>query len=188
MVLPGSERYQRRRPLSRAHPGGQPRPSRERHPQEPNPLCLSELARAYPTPKERRVASAKHDLLHRLKKRLWRFTDNERVDPLAVQLALVPHTVACLGFPRLLGLAIDWTMFDTALPCGQTWMRYQVLRIAVPRKGRALPLFATGLRPGRPEPEQEPEPDRTRRPLLALVGALPMVGRASRGLGRQGLP
>lgn len=28
-------------------------------------LCLSELARAYPTPKERRVASPKHDLLHR---------------------------------------------------------------------------------------------------------------------------
>jgi hypothetical protein len=31
-------------------------------------LCLSELARAYPTPKERRVASPKHDLLHRLKR------------------------------------------------------------------------------------------------------------------------
>ena len=65
-------------------------------------LCLSELARAYPTPKERRVASPKHDLLHRIK-RLWRFTDNERVDALGVQLALVPHTIACLGFPRLLG-------------------------------------------------------------------------------------
>lgn len=66
-------------------------------------LCLSELARAYPTPKERRVDSPKHDLLHRLK-RLWRFTDNERVDALEVQLSLVPETIACLGFPRLLGL------------------------------------------------------------------------------------
>jgi hypothetical protein len=40
-------------------------------------LCLSELARSYPTPEHRRVSAPKHDLLHRLK-RLWRFTDNER--------------------------------------------------------------------------------------------------------------
>ncbi len=66
-------------------------------------LCLSELARAYPTPKERRVAAPKHDLLHRLK-RLWRFIDNERVDALGVQTALVAYTIARLGFPRLLGL------------------------------------------------------------------------------------
>ena len=92
-------------------------------------LCLSELARAYPTPKERRVASPRHDLLHRIK-RLWRFTDNERVDALEVQMALVPYTIARLGFPRLLGLAVDWTMFfDTTLPSGER-MRYQVLRIA----------------------------------------------------------
>ena len=31
-------------------------------------LCLSELARAYPTPKERRVAAPKHCLLHQLKR------------------------------------------------------------------------------------------------------------------------
>ena len=40
-------------------------------------LCLSELARAYPTPKKRRVSAPKHCLLHRLK-RLWRFTDSTR--------------------------------------------------------------------------------------------------------------
>jgi hypothetical protein len=85
-------------------------------------LCLSELARAYPTPEERRVAAPKHCLLHRLK-RLWRFTDNGRVDALAVQLAFVPHLVARLGYPRLVGLAIDWTMFDTTLPSGRK-MRY----------------------------------------------------------------
>src|SRR3954454_15838587 len=103
-------------------------------------LCLSELARAYHTPEKRRVAAPKHDLLHRIK-RLWRFTDNERVDPLEVQMALVSYTIACcLGFPRFLGLAIDWTMFETTLPWGHT-MRYQVLRIAIPRKGRALPLL-----------------------------------------------
>src|SRR3954454_12896059 len=62
-------------------------------------LCLSELARAYPTPDERRVAAPKHDLLHRLK-RLWRFTGNERVDALEPQMAFVPHLVARLGFTR----------------------------------------------------------------------------------------
>jgi hypothetical protein len=31
-------------------------------------LCLSELARAYPTPKERRVGAPKHCLLHQLKR------------------------------------------------------------------------------------------------------------------------
>jgi hypothetical protein len=71
-------------------------------------LCLSELARAYPTPEERRVEAPKHDLLHRLK-RLWRFINNERVDALAVQVAFVPHVLARLGNPRFLGLAIDWT-------------------------------------------------------------------------------
>src|SRR5215212_6652676 len=105
-------------------------------------LCLSELARAYPIPDERRVAAPKHDLLHRLK-RLWRFTDNERVDALETQVAFVPHVVSRLGSPRFLGLAVDWTMFDTTLPSGER-MRYQVLRIAVPRKGRALPLLQLG--------------------------------------------
>lgn len=102
-------------------------------------LCLSELARAYPRPSVRRVTRPKHDLLYRLK-RLWRFLNNERVDPLVVQSALIPWTIAQLGSPRWLGLAIDWTMFDTKLPTGQR-LRYQVLRIAVPRRGRALPLL-----------------------------------------------
>jgi hypothetical protein len=77
-------------------------------------LCLSELARAYPAPEKRRVPAPKHDLLHRIK-RLWRFTENERVDASEVQVALVAHTVAALGFPRWLGLAIDWTMCSTPL-------------------------------------------------------------------------
>jgi hypothetical protein len=58
-------------------------------------LCLSELARAYPTPQQRRVAAPKHNLLHRLK-RLWRFTDNRRVDALEIQMAFVPHVVGRL--------------------------------------------------------------------------------------------
>jgi Transposase DDE domain len=133
-------------------------------------LCLSELARAYPTPNQRRVASPKHDLLHRIK-RLWRFIGNERVDALGVQLALVPHTIACLGFPRLLGLAIDWTFFDTTLPSGER-MRYQVLRIAVPTKGRALPLLQLAydrdnLSPNKSQNQIEQDA------LLAMVRALP---------------
>ena len=101
--------------------------------------CLPALARAYPTPSARRVAQPQHELLHRVK-RLGRFLANERVDPLAVQTALIPYTVAQWGRPRWLGLVIDWTMFDTTLPTGER-RRYQVLRSAVPRRGRALPLL-----------------------------------------------
>jgi hypothetical protein len=148
-------------------------------------LCLSELARAYPTPEERRVRAPKHDLLHRLK-RLWRFTDNERVDALEVQLALVPHTIARLGNPRLLGLAIDWTMFDTVLPSGER-MRYQVLRIAVPRKGRALPLLQLAYDRDR-LPATKSQNQLEQEALLAVVRALPMSVRpvilADRGFHR----
>lgn len=133
-------------------------------------LCLSELARAYPTPEKRRVDAPKHCLLHRLK-RLWRFTDNGRVDAQEVQLAFVPHVVASLGYPRLVGLAIDWTMFDTTVPSGER-IRYQVLRIAVPRKGRALPLLQSAydrdnLSPNKSQNQLEQDA------LLAVVRALP---------------
>ena len=68
-----------------------------------------------------------------------------QVDPVAVQTALIGHTIARLGSPRWLALAVDWTMFDTILPGGGRTqgrrVRYQVLRIAVPRRGRALPLL-----------------------------------------------
>ena len=150
-------------------------------------LCLSELARAYPTPQERRVADPKHDLLHRLK-RLWRFTENERVDALEVQVALVPHLIAQLGYPRLLGLAIDWTMFDTTLPSGKR-MRYQVLRVAVPRKGRALPLLQLAYdRDALPANKSQNQLEQEA--LLAVVRALPggvrPVVLADRGFGRAG--
>jgi hypothetical protein len=151
-------------------------------------LCLSELARAYPTPNERRVSAPKHDLLHRLK-RLWRFTDNRRVDALTTQVAFVPHVVARLGFPRLLGLAIDWTMFDTTLPSGSR-MRYQVLRIAVPRRGRALPLLQLAYdRDALPANKSQNQLEQEA--LLAVLGALPSgvvrpVVLADRGFRRAG--
>jgi hypothetical protein len=150
-------------------------------------LCLSELARAYPTPKKRRVSAPKHCLLHHLK-RLWGFTDNERVDALAVQLAFVPHTLARLGYPRLIGLAIDWTMFDTTLPSGEN-IRYQVLRVAVPRKGRALPLLQLAYDRDRLPPERS-QNQSEQDALLAVVEALPSGVRpiilADRGFCRAG--
>ena len=150
-------------------------------------LCLSGLARAYPVPAERRIESPKHCLLHRLK-RLWRFTDNERVDALWVQLAFIPHTVARLGYPRLLGLAIDWTMFDTILPCGEK-RRYQVLRIAIPRKGRALPVLQLAYNRDRLPPERS-QNQLEQDALLAVIEALPVDVRpvvlADRGFCRTG--
>jgi hypothetical protein len=150
-------------------------------------LCLSELARAYPTPEERRVQAPKHDLLHRLK-RLWRFINNERVDTLAVQVAFVPHVLARLGNPRFLGLAIDWTMFDTVLPSGER-MRYQILRIAVPRKGRALPLLQLAYDRDR-LPADKSQNQLEQEALLAVLRALPSGVRpvvlADRGFRRAG--
>jgi len=135
-------------------------------------ISWSYLARAYPIPKERRIAAPKHCLLHRIK-RLWRFIGNGRVDALEVQLAFVPYVLASLGHPRLVGLAIDWTMFDTTLPSGQR-MRYQVLRIAVPRKGRALPLLQLAYDRDNLSPTNRSQNQIEQDALLAVVGALPM--------------
>ena len=55
-------------------------------------LTLAQLARAYPLPPQRRVPVPKHGLHHRLK-RLWRFLDNPRVVPLAVQAACLTPLV-----------------------------------------------------------------------------------------------
>lgn len=123
--------------------------------------------------------------MHRLK-RLWRFLDSPRIDAQALQLALIPTTIAGLGHPRILGLAIDWTFFDSALPTGRR-MRYQVLRIAVPWRGRALPLLQLAydrddLPAGRSQNTLEEDA------LLAVVQALPAhvypVLLADRGFAR----
>ncbi|MHB0871216.1 MAG: transposase [Chloroflexota bacterium] len=148
-------------------------------------LSLSELARAYPTPEVRRVEAPKHDLLHRLK-RLSRFLGNDRVDDIDVQTAFIAHTVGRLGNPRWLGLAIDWTMFDTVLPSGKR-LRYQVLRIAVPRRGRALPLLQVAYdRDNLPAPKSQNRLEEEA--LLAVIAALPVGVRpvilADRGFAR----
>jgi hypothetical protein len=106
-------------------------------------LCLTTLAKAFPRPATRRTATPKHDLLHRLK-RLSRFLSNEQVDPLALQVAFIPVLLARLGSPRQIGLILDWTSFDTTLLglTGGGRRPYQVLTIAIPRRGRALPLLS----------------------------------------------
>jgi hypothetical protein len=77
-------------------------------------------------------------------------------------------------------------VFDTTLPSGQR-MRYQVLRIAVPRKGRALPLLQLAydrdhLSPDKSQNQIEQDA------LLAVLGALPKSVRpvilADRGFHR----
>jgi len=134
-------------------------------------LWLSELARAYPRPAQRCVPVPKHDLLYRLKL-LWRFLNNPRVDPLGVQVALIPSTIAQLGTPGWLGLAIDWTMFDTKLSTGQR-IRYQVLRIAMPRRGWALPLLQLAYnRDALPSGQSQNQLEEA--VLLAVVHALPL--------------
>lgn len=150
-------------------------------------VCLSELARAYPrpAPEQRRVRCPKHDLLHRLK-RLSRFLGNPRVDALAVQVALVPTTIMALGRPRVLGLAIDWTYFQSTLPTGGH-IRYQVLRIAIPRRGRALPLVQLAYDwDDLPAGQSQNQLEETA--LLAVVRALPVGVRpvilADRGFAR----
>jgi hypothetical protein len=148
-------------------------------------LCLSELARAYPTPARRRVAAPEHDLLHRLKRR-WRCTANPRLDAQAGQPALIPHPVARLGRPRWLGLAVDWTLFDARLPSGRR-LHYQVLRLAVPRRGRALPLLRLAS-DNRRRPAGRSQNQLEAAALLAVVRALPdgvrPVVLADRGVAR----
>jgi hypothetical protein len=147
-------------------------------------LRLSELARAYPASEKRRVDAPKHDLLHRVK-RLWRFVNNERVDAMEVQLALLPHTIARLSCPPLLGLAIDWTMFNVVVPSGER-IRYQVLRIAIPRRGRALPLLQLAY--DRDDLPAKSQNQLEQAALLAVVRALPLGVRpvilADRGFAR----
>jgi hypothetical protein len=106
-------------------------------------LCLTTLAKAFPRPPARRGAAPKHELLHRLK-RLSRFLSNERIDPVALQLAFLPGVLARLGTPRVVGLVMDWTSWDTKLLglVGGGRRPYQVLTIGIPRRGRVLPLLS----------------------------------------------
>lgn len=148
-------------------------------------LCLSELARAYPTPKERRVDAPKHCLLHRLK-RLWRFTDNERVDALAVQVAFIPHTVARLGYPRLVGVAIDWTQGSTLRFPLESGCVTRSCAYSRPEEGACAAAIAAFLRPGPPTTRAESEPVGAGCPLGRHRGA--PRGREAGGPGGSWVP
>ena len=154
-------------------------------------LNLTRLARAFPIPAERRVASPKHELLHRLK-RLSRFLSNGQVDPVAVQAACIPAILAHLGCRRWVGLLIDWTSFDVGLPglVGGGVRKYQVLTIAVPRCGRAVPLLSVAHERGKlpaAGSQNRWEEEALARVLDALpAGARPVV-IGDRGFGRAGL-
>jgi hypothetical protein len=143
-------------------------------------LCVSELARADPTPAGRRVAAPKHHLLHR-RKRPWRFLDNDRVDPLAVRCAIISSAVAHLHCGGRLALAIDWTMGD-AEPPARRRVRSQVRRHAVPCHGRAAPPLQLADARGR-LPADSGQNRREEAAFWAVVAALP-PGDAGRRAGR----
>jgi hypothetical protein len=146
---------------------------------------LSELARAYPSAPTRRTPHPKHDLHYRLR-RLDRFLANPRLDPVRVQCAFIPQTIARLGYPHRLGLAIDWTMWDSRDRRGYK-VRYQLLRIAIPRRGRALPLLQVVYNRDA-LPAQQSQNQLEEAALLAVVRALPVGVRpvvlADRGFAR----
>lgn len=93
-------------------------------------LVLTDLARAYPIPTQRKAPRPKNGLLHRLK-RLWRFLDNPRPDPSALMLRLTRLSLSVCRTPGLLlPVLVDLTYFEP----------FAVLSANVPRGGRALPV------------------------------------------------
>src|SRR3712207_980582 len=171
MVLPRpGGGHQHRRPLPFAYSEDQqPRPPGERHPKEANPLPLRARPRLSHTEKASRECPQalpasppqKALALHRL---------NERVDALAIQTAFAPHAVARLGHPRLLGLAIDWTMFDAYAALRREDALPGLAR-SRPEEGTCVAAGATGLRPRPPAGRKEPEPARAGRPACRSRGA-----------------
>jgi hypothetical protein len=122
-------------------------------------------------------------------RRLDRFLSNPRVDAVTVQCAFIPSTLARLGYPRWVGLAVDWTMWDSRDLHGQK-VRYQLLRIAIPRRGRALPLLQVVYnRDALPAGQSQNQLEEAA--ILAVVRALPLGVRpvvlADRGFARASL-
>ena len=80
-------------------------------------------------------------------------------------------------------------MFDAAAPSGER-IRYQVLRIAVPRKGRALPLLQLAYDRDNLSPNNKSQNQIEQDALLAVLRVLPMSVRpvvlADRGFHRAG--
>jgi hypothetical protein len=94
-------------------------------------LVLTELARAYPIPQQRKVDRPKHGLLHRVK-RVWRFVHSSvQWDESALMKRLTILSCSVCRTPGLLlPILVDLTYFDP----------YAVLSANIPSGGRALPI------------------------------------------------
>jgi hypothetical protein len=93
-------------------------------------LRLTDLARTYPVPAQRKVAQPKHGLLHRVK-RLWRFLRHPTLDVAAVQERLVRLSATACTTPDLwLPILVDLTYFTP----------FAILAASIPHGGRALPV------------------------------------------------
>lgn len=130
-------------------------------------LMLTELARAYPIPPERKVARPKHGLLHRVK-RLWRFLHNggQRDEAALMRRLILLGCSVCRSPGLLLPILVDLTYFEP----------YAVLSASIPSGGRALPI---AWRTFRRDLEGEAE---LSQPLIirAVLGA--MLGRLAKGI------
>ena len=143
-------------------------------------LCQTELARTYLRSLEQRVPNPKHVLLHRVK-RISRFLANDQVDPLAVQIALLPYVLARLRPLYRVGLCIDWTYFDAPS------FRVQILKIGIAREGRVVPLLQVAYdRDNLPTDKSQNQIEEEA--LAAVLAALPKNCRpvilADRGFAR----
>ena len=93
-------------------------------------LRLTDLARTYPIPAQRKVARPKHGLLHRVK-RLWRLLAHPTLDVAAVQARLVRLSATACTVPGLwLPVLLDLTYVTP----------FAILAASIPHRGRALPL------------------------------------------------
>ena len=102
---------------------------------------LAALARTWHQPQIHRVRQ--RDPGHTLRaqvKRLWRFLNNPRLDPVALQVAVIPWLWRRLGRPRRVVLVADWTFFDVKDIRGRR-VRYQVFQVGWLWKKRVLPLL-----------------------------------------------
>src|SRR5919199_407131 len=188
MVQPRPLRDRRRRTLPGLHPSYQSRPVSERHPKETYPLPLrvgpglSDSRRAPGGRCETRPTPPPQAPLA-----LYRERKGRRARGAGGPRRASPHR--SVGLPPAVGARhrLD-LVFDTTLPSGKR-MRYQVLRIAVPRKGRALPLVRLAYdRDALPANKSQNQLEQDT--LWAVVRALPLGVRpvvlADRGFRRAG--
>lgn len=93
-------------------------------------FLLSELARTYPIPVQRKVPKPKNGLIYRVK-RLWRFLDNDRLDEDGLMQRLVRLSYSVCRTPgTILPILVDLTYLDP----------FAILSASIPQGGRALPV------------------------------------------------